>query len=146
MVQQCYLCSNSSQWEEQGLFCSTPQTKMVFFNVGIHLPGQHMYIPDVHETRPLSFVADTIRVRKGVGVSSVIHLGYERPVPGQFGPEMATEIVPLCHSTTVAQAYNLILQASYFALSAVYVQMDTHFIKHSAVRSQFNNTLGFPLK
>ena len=91
---------------------------MAFFNVGVRLPNVPglLYVRDVHERTPLSFVADAIRVRRGVGVSQFVHLGYERLVPGYSG----LEVVSLRDSTTVGQAYNLFLRVSSFELSAVY--------------------------
>ena len=90
---------------------------MAFFNVGVRLPNVPglLYVRDVHERTPLSFVADAIRVRRGVGVSQFVHLGYERLVPG-----LGLEVVSLRDSTTVGQAYNLFLRVSSFELSAVY--------------------------
>ena len=121
----------NSKSKGPGLFCSPPQTKMAFFTIGIKLSGawQPLYVSDVHEMRPLSFVAETVRTRRELGVSSFVHLGYERPVHGHSGPEI--EVVYLSHLTTVLQAYNSILQASSFELSAVYVRtyMNTHFIE-----------------
>ena len=101
---------------------------MAFFTIFVKLPGVPgaLHISDVHEERPVAFVAEAIRARRGLGASSFVHLGYERPVHGIVpGP---LEVVPLSHSTTVAQAYNLILQVGSFELSAVYVPtyMNTH--------------------
>ena len=102
---------------------------MAFFIIFVKLPGVPgaLHISDVHEERPVAFVAEAIRARRGLGVSSFVHLGYERPVHGHSVPG-PLEVVPLSHSTTVAQAYNLILQVGSFELSAVYVPtyMNTH--------------------
>ena len=91
---------------------------MAFFKVGVRLPGVPgmLLVRDVHERSPLSFVADAICVRIGVGVSQFVHLGYERLVPGHSG----LEVVSLRDSTRVGQAYNLVLRVSSFELSAVY--------------------------
>ena len=91
---------------------------MAFFTVGVRLPNVPglLYVRDVHERTPLSFVADAIRVMRGLGVSQFVHLGYERLVPGHSG----LEVVSLRDSTTVGQAYNLFLRVSSFELSAVY--------------------------
>ena len=91
---------------------------MAFFKVGVRLPGvpQLLFVRDVHERSPLSFVADAIRVRRGIGVSRFVHLGYERLVPGHSG----LEVVSLHNSTRVGQAYNLVLRVSSVELSAVY--------------------------
>ena len=89
---------------------------MAFFKVGVRLPGVPglLLVRDVHERSPLSFVADAIRVRIGVGVSQFVHLGYERLVPGHSG----LEVVSLHNSTRVGQAYNLVLRVSSVELSA----------------------------
>ena len=99
------------------------QKKMTFYNIRIKLPGvsQPLLVSDVHQGRPLSFVAEAIRARRRLGVSSFVHLWYERPLHGHSGPEIAMQVVPLSLSTTVAQAYNLILQVNSFELSAVYL-------------------------
>ena len=99
------------------------QKKMTFYKVRIKLPGvsQPLLVSDVHQGRPLSFVAEAIRARRRLGVSSFVHLWYERSLHGHSGPEIAMQVVPLSLSTTVAQAYNLILQVNSFELSAVYV-------------------------
>ena len=94
---------------------------MAFFKVGVRLPGVPgmLLVRDVHERSPLSFVADAICVRIGVGVSQFVHLGYERLVPGHSG----LEVVSLHNSTRVGQAYNLVLRVSSVELSAVYCPM-----------------------
>ena len=97
---------------------------MAFFKVGVRFPGvpELLFVRDLHERSPLSFVADAIRVRRGVDVSQFVHLGYERLVPGHTD----LEVVSLRDSTRVVQAYNLILRVSSFELSAVYCLPNNH--------------------
>ena len=98
---------------------------MAFFTIFVKLPGVPgaLHVSDVHEEMPVAFVAEAIRARRGLGVSSFVHLGYERPVHGHSVPG-PLEVVPLSHWTTVAQAYNLILKVSSFDC-----QLCTHLLK-----------------
>jgi len=91
---------------------------MFFFRIYIKMSDSHLSLEDMHETRPLYFVAEAVRARRGLGVASFVHFGYERPVQRPSGPDV--EVVYLPPSTTVGQAYHSFLQASSFELSVVY--------------------------
>lgn len=81
-------------------------------------------IPDVHESRVLSSLIQEIRTRKEIAVTSFVHLGYRRPVGlvHRDSSDGETEVVWLAPSTTVAEAFNLLVEVSSFALSQ-YVDM-----------------------
>ena len=78
------------------------------FNIGINVSGVWVTVESQHQNVPLSSVSEYVRTRMELNVSTIVHLGYERPVHSSH----EWEVVCLSPSLTVLQAYNKIIEVS----------------------------------
>lgn len=77
------------------------------FNIGINVSGVWVTVESQHQNVPLSSVSEYVRTRMELNVSTIVHLGYERPVHSSHDE---LEVVYLSPSLTVLQAYNKIIE------------------------------------
>ena len=87
----------------------------MYFDVRVEMVGGWITVKGVHESRPISYIADEIRRRRNVAPGKIIHLGiYLRAFTHE-----EIEVARLSPSNTVREAHSLILRVSDFEVSCL---------------------------
>ena len=87
----------------------------MYFDVLLEMVGGWIQVRGVHESRPISYIADEIRRRRNVAPEKIIRLSI---CLGAFTHE-EREVARLSPSNTVREAHSLILRVSDFEVSCL---------------------------
>ena len=87
----------------------------MYFDVQVAMVGGWILVKGVHESRPISYLADEIRRRRNVAPEKIIRFSI---CFSAFTHE-EREVARLSHSNTVSEAHSLILRVSDFEVSCL---------------------------